>query len=345
MKEIVCNAITGNSNVYIGKKISDITEFADADKVIIITDKNIARLYGDSFKQYPVIVIGTGEKKKKLSTVEYIINKLLEYDCDRSSMLIGVGGGIVTDITGFTASVFLRGIRFGFISTTLLSQVDASVGGKNGVNFSGYKNMVGIFRQPEFVICDPELLKSLSQKEFLSGLAEVIKHGFIKSKPLLKKLKDEKDLVLKKDPKILEDIIYECVKIKSDVVQNDPKESGLRKILNFGHTFGHAVELISGATHGAAIAYGMEVALKFSNHYNLITQTEMNDSIDLINDYGLISERSFNNDRLFKTLLHDKKRNSDSIDFILLEELGEAKIEKIKIDKLRRLYNDLCSSR
>ena len=345
MKEIICNAETGNSRIYIGKKISQISEFIGDDRAVIITDKNILKLYGHHFRQYPVIVIGTGEKKKTLSTVEYIIRKLLEFDCDRSSMLIGIGGGIVTDITGFAASVFLRGIKFGFVSTTLLSQVDASVGGKNGVNFGRFKNMVGVFRQPEFVICDSGLIATLPEKEYLSGLAEVIKHGFIRSKPLLKKLKEKRDLVIKRDPVILEDIVYECIDIKADVVQSDPKESGLRKILNFGHTFGHAVELISGVTHGAAVAYGMEVALRFSNHYNLITKTEMNDSIDLIDSYNIITKRLFNNEKLFNTLLHDKKRSSDSIDFILLDALGKAKIEKIKIDDLRRLYNDLCCSR
>ncbi|MBN1501241.1 MAG: 3-dehydroquinate synthase [Spirochaetes bacterium] len=343
MNEIKCNADTGNSVIYTGEKISSFEKYLKGRKTVVITDKNINRLYGNHFSNYPSVVIGTGEEIKSLATVEYIISELIKNGCDRKTFILGIGGGIVTDITGFASSVFMRGVDFGFVSSTLLSQVDASVGGKNGVNAGTLKNMIGVFRQPEFVICDPEMITTLSDSEYLSGLAEVIKHGFIRNSSLLSFISDNRNLILDKDTAVIEKMVFESVKIKTDVVTEDPKESGLRKILNFGHTFGHAVELINGIPHGHAVAFGMICALKLSHSLNYITEADKNYGINLLKNFGYKEDFNIEESDLFDCLSHDKKKSDDKIDFVLLNKIGNAFIEKIEIKELRRWYNDMCS--
>ena len=179
MKILDIRGVTGHSSIRVGESIENLQEYVPAEEALIITDSNVGRYYREKFPPYETIEIGTGEKIKNLDTVQAIYGKLVELEVDRSSFIVGIGGGIVCDITGFVASTYLRGVRFGFVSSTLLSQVDASVGGKNGVNFGGYKNMVGVFNQPEFVICDMNLLKTLPREEILCGLAEIVKHAAI----------------------------------------------------------------------------------------------------------------------------------------------------------------------
>ncbi len=185
-------------------------------------------------------------------------------EIDRTAFIVGIGGGIVCDITGFVASTYLRGVRFGFAATTLLAQVDASAGGKNGVNFSGYKNMVGMFNQPEFVICDPEVLQTLSERDRGCGLAEIVKHAAIADDGLFCYLEENVGEVLALSPPTVRRMVYDSVVIKSEIVNRDEKETGERRKLNFGHTFGHAVEKITGAPHGEAVSIGMMVAARLS---------------------------------------------------------------------------------
>ena len=163
----------------VGEKLENLTSHIPVEKFVIITDENVGRIYRKKFPPCNVIEISTGEKIKNLDTLQYVYGKLLDFEADRSVFIVGVGGGIVCDIAGFAASTYLRGVRFGFVSTTLLAQVDAGVGGKNGVNFRGYKNMIGNFNQPEFVICDMNLLKTLPKREILCGFGEIAKHAFI----------------------------------------------------------------------------------------------------------------------------------------------------------------------
>ena len=179
MKTLEIHGTTGKSTLLVGEKLENLHVHLPPFETVIITDENIRRLYGDQFPQGRIIEIGMGEGIKTLETVKNIFQELVEHEADRTVFIVGIGGGIVCDITGFAASTYLRGVRFGFVATTLLAQVDAGVGGKNGVNFSGYKNMVGVFNQPEFVICDPGVLKTLSKRDRGCGLAEVVKHAAI----------------------------------------------------------------------------------------------------------------------------------------------------------------------
>ena len=221
------------SAIHVGESYKNVGKYLPSSNVVIIADSNVFDHYHESFPKAKTIKIETSEKKKSLDTVNYIVNELVDMEADRSLFLLGIGGGILCDIAGFVASIYMRGVSFGFVSTTLLSQVDASVGGKNGVNFKGYKNIVGVFNQPDFVICDPEVLKTLPPDELLNGCAEIIKHGAIADENLFKYLEDNYKGIMDLDSSVIERVVYDSVVIKSDVVNKDEKEKGVRKKTQF----------------------------------------------------------------------------------------------------------------
>ena len=259
--------IKGSSNVsriYVGESYKSVEKYLPSKNIVIIADSKVYDHYHVSFPDVKTLKIDTSEKMKSLDTVNYIIDELVEMEADRSLFLLGIGGGILCDIAGFVASIYMRGVSFGFISTTLLSQVDASVGGKNGVNFRGYKNIVGVFNQPDFVICDPEILKTLPGDELLNGCAEIVKHGPIADNKLFEYLEKNYQDILDRDPNAIERVVYDSVVIKSGVVNRDEKEKGERRKLNFGHTIGHAVEKVTGVSHGEAVSLGMVAAANLS---------------------------------------------------------------------------------
>ena len=215
-KKLLVRAASGSSQILVGESIDNLRRYIDARRTVIITDSTVEKLYREKFPAYPVISIGLGEKIKTLETVTHLFSRLVDLEADRSTFLLGVGGGIVCDIAGFVASTYMRGTRFGFVSTTLLAQVDASVGGKNGVNFGGYKNMVGVFNQPEFVICDLALLNSLARFEkSCADFAEIIKHGAIADAVHVKHfIENRRDAALALDASIIADLVYRSVEIK-----------------------------------------------------------------------------------------------------------------------------------
>ena len=270
-EKLEVKAESKKSQLLIGEKLSNLPQYIGDRKTIIVTDSNILKYYKDKLPQgIPVIEIGLGETHKTLKTIEFIMGKLVENEADRTTLLIAVGGGIVCDVAGFAASIYMRGLSFGFVSTTLLSQVDASVGGKNGVNYEGYKNMVGVFNQPDFVICDDEMLKTLDPEEFRSGFAEIIKAGAIKNAALFEYCKNNASKALKYDKETLTHMIYESVLMKAKVVEADEREKGERRLLNFGHTFAHAIEKKTGILHGKAVSMGMVLAAKASQSLGMI---------------------------------------------------------------------------
>ncbi|MBE2280440.1 MAG: 3-dehydroquinate synthase [Ignavibacteriaceae bacterium] len=217
MIPITIDSEIGKSKILAGESISNVTQYLpDNKKIVIITDEKINAVYGHLFPKADLIIfIPQGEKNKSLQSAELIIQKMAEAEFDRSSFILAIGGGIVCDIAGFAAAIYMRGIKFGFVSTTLLSQVDASVGGKNGVNFGGYKNLVGTFCLPEFVICDPEMLKTLPQSELISGIAEVVKHGLIADANLFEFIEQNTDKIRKYDLNVLMRFVHDSVIIKS----------------------------------------------------------------------------------------------------------------------------------
>jgi 3-dehydroquinate synthase len=274
--------------------------------------------------------------------VESIYEKLLELELDRSGFIVGIGGGVVCDITGFAASTYMRGLPFGFVSSTLLAQVDAGVGGKNGVNFHGYKNIIGVFNQPSFVICDLEMLNTLSRKDILCGFAEVVKHAAIGDKALFRFLEENVARALNLDRQVMERLVYDSIIVKSAVVEKDEKEKGERRKLNFGHTLGHALEKTIGIPHGEAVSIGMVAAANLSVRKKLLSREDAHRLKRLLKKINLPTEITANADRkkLLAAMAKDKKRQGQGIHFVLLKGIGEAVVEEIPLSQLMEVMKE-----
>jgi 3-dehydroquinate synthase len=344
MKIIEVKAESKPSKIVFGEKLTNLSAYIKGKKAIILTDKNVLKYYKNDFPLgVPIIEMGLGEKNKTLSTIEMIMTKLVKYEADRTSFLIGIGGGIVCDVAGFVASIYMRGIPFGFVSTTLLSQVDASVGGKNGVNFEGYKNMIGVFNQPEFVLCDNSMFSTLDKEEFRSGFAEIIKTGAIKNSALFNYSKEQAKAALANDEEVITHMVYEAVKIKAGVVETDEKEKGERRLLNFGHTFAHALEKLTGMLHGKAVSIGMVLASYVSMQLGMISRKEVEELTGVIEKYGLPTRSEIPLEELFRVMKQDKKREGDSIHLVLLGAIGKAVTKKVTYTELYKIIDDLRS--
>ncbi len=342
MRTLEIQGITGSSKIMVGERLENLQDHIPAENFVIITDKNVRRIYGKNFPQCEVIEISTGEKIKNLDTLQHIYGKLVDIEADRSIFIVGVGGGIVCDIAGFVASTYLRGVRFGFVSSTLLAQVDASVGGKNGVNFHGYKNMIGNFNQPEFVICDMNLLKTLPKREVLCGFGEIAKHAFIGDIKMCEYLEENYGRALDLDDEVISKLVYDSVVIKSTIVNLDEREKGERKKLNFGHTFGHAIEKTTDILlHGEAISVGMVVASNLSAKKGLLSKQDAKRIEALLAMLELPVTLDLDRKKMIDAIKRDKKREGDNIDFVLLDGLGNAILEKISIKELEEVVLDL----
>jgi len=334
MNTIEITGKNSTSKILVGESYLNTFKYIKHKNTVIITDKNLYNIYESFFTNRPTIVLEPGEEHKTLKTAKIIYNKFLEFNVDRSWFVLGFGGGIVCDITGFCATTFMRGLDFGFISSSLLSQVDASTGGKNGINFGGLKNMVGTFSQPQFVICDVGLLATLPAEEFDNGFAEIIKHAIIASDELFDYLVNNRDDIVDLNKEKIKTLIYESVVLKSIIVNNDETEKGERKKLNFGHTIGHAIEVVANISHGKAIAIGMTLALKKSAQMGLISNPQANKAIELIKSYDLPTELNINKHLLAEKIMHDKKSKGNKIDFILINKIGNAVIHELNINEI-----------
>jgi len=335
---IKTNSVT--SRILIGERLENLQRYVPVAKPVIITDVNVGHLYPLESMASDVITIGTGEEIKTLDTVRDIYAHLVSSEADRSAFIVGIGGGIVCDITGFVASTFLRGVRFGFVATTLLAQVDASVGGKNGVNFKGYKNMVGLFHQPEFVICDPELLKTLPQKEIFCGLAEIVKHAAIADADLFEYLEKHAEDILALDRQAIQKLVRVSVRIKSSIVSRDETEKGERRLLNFGHTFGHAIEKVTGVAHGEAVSMGMVIASALSVKKSLLSAQEDQRLRVVLQNLKLPTRLEAQPQKILDAITQDKKRAGDRIHFVLLNGIGGARVDQLGLQELKGALNE-----
>jgi 3-dehydroquinate synthase len=324
----------GNSIVRVGESLRNLSRYLPPGQTVIVTDANVREAYGRFFPPAEVIEIGTGEGTKNLETVAGIYAALVRCAADRSTFIVGIGGGIVCDMTGFAASTYLRGLPFAFVASTLLAQADAAVGGKNGVNWEGYKNMIGVFSQPSFVICDPELLGTLPPREVLSGMAEVVKHALIRDAGLFAYLEENVRGALELRPKVLERLIGASLAIKSAIVNRDERERGERRLLNFGHTFGHALERAAGVSHGEAVGAGMVLAAMISERKGYLARADRERMERLLTALGLPLEILCPREKLLEGLRKDKKRAGDTVHFVLLHKLGRAVVEEMRIEEL-----------
>ncbi len=342
MKQIVLTGNTSKSKIMLGMSLKDLIDFCSIEKTIVVTDNNVYRLYREQFSRYRTVVIESGEQYKTLDTIDSIYEKLLELEFDRSSYLVGIGGGVVCDIAGFAASTYLRGLPFGFVPTTLLAQVDASVGGKNGVNFKGYKNLIGTINQPEFVICDFETLKTLPEAELRNGFAEVIKHALIGNKTLFSRIEKNREAALSLDKDTINRIVYDSLKVKTDIVSQDETEKGERRKLNFGHTFGHAFEKTAQIRHGEAVSIGMIMEARLSEAKGMLQKNDVDRITCLLAAFGLPISFQGNAEAIMDAIMKDKKREDDYVYAVLLDGIGKAVIEKTKINVIKEIAYDMC---
>ncbi len=326
------------SAILVGPRWEAVVKLLPESNVAIVTDDNVFRIYGKSFPGFPVLKIKPGEESKRLKVVESLCGQLLKMGIDRSGFILGIGGGVVCDVAGFLASVFMRGIRCGYVSTSLLSQVDASTGGKNGVNLGVVKNVIGNFKQPEFVICDTTMLRTLSEVEYLSGLAELIKTGIIGDHVIIDILEANQAEIIRRDRDLLTELVGRSVKYKASVVSKDEKETGLRRVLNFGHTFGHAVELSESVPHGFAVASGMELATEFSRKRGYLPVKESERVINILKKYNLLKRYDIPASKIKNLILHDKKKSGSDIHFVFIKGLGRPLVEKINVEEVLDFY-------
>ena len=305
-------------------------------RVFVVTNVDVWRHHGDKLAHglsgvaHDVVFLPGGEDRKRLANVEAAADEMLRKGADRSSLVIAFGGGIVTDMAGFLAAIFMRGIPVLQVPTTLLAQVDAAVGGKTGVNLVEGKNLIGSFHQPLAVLVDPDVLSTLPDREYRAGLFEVIKYGVIRSAPLFHMLVERRDAVLAKEPAVVNRLIEESVRIKADVVSADERESDVRRILNFGHTFGHALEAETAYQrylHGEAVGFGMRAAVHLARSIGHVDEPNAAGILEVVDRYGPIPGlHGLRAERIAARLVKDKKTIQGNVHFVLPRKIGEVAV-------------------
>jgi 3-dehydroquinate synthase len=342
LKELTIAGATGTSRIIVGGSLENLADYVDRAKAVLLVDSNVARLHPRLVAGYHWIDAGCGEPAKSLGNIERICRRLLELGADRSAMIVGVGGGVACDIAGFAASIFMRGVAFGFVPTSLLAQVDASIGGKNGVNIDGYKNIVGVFNQPAFVLVDFDVLRTLPGREVLGGAAEVVKHALIGDPELFAYLEENGRRLIALERSAVEFAVGRSIALKTRIVSADEREKGERRKLNFGHTLAHALEKTARLSHGEAVAIGMAFAARVSAARGLLSPATADRVAALIHGLGLPAMTPVPAASLIEAAWRDKKREGEAIHFVLLEDIGRAVVTKLARADLERHIHDLC---
>ena len=306
-------------------------------KVFLVSSGPILKLWGStvcqSFEQagvgFGVVEMPDGETAKRLPTVEKLAGKLLAAGADRHSVVVALGGGVVGDVAGFLASIYMRGISVVQVPTTLVAQVDSAIGGKTGVNLLAGKNLIGTFHQPAGVLADPELLSTLPEREFRSGLFEAMKYGVIRNPEIFDMMEANREALLRRDFELLERLVVECVRVKADVVRADEREGGERRILNFGHTIGHALESATRYQHflhGEAVGWGMIAAAVIGREMDVTNDDIVQRITTLVLAYGNLPKVEVSGRRVLKLLQSDKKTVGGVPHFVLVTEIGKVEV-------------------
>ncbi|MBM5782312.1 MAG: 3-dehydroquinate synthase [Pelagibacterales bacterium] len=336
-------------------KLSNFLSDNKYSKIFVINDNNVAKLHLKTLQEVlqkidiptEFVITEAGEQTKSFVFLEKICEEILSKGLDRKSLVIAFGGGVIGDLSGFIASILVRGIDFVQVPTTLLAAVDSSVGGKTAINSKSGKNLIGTFYQPKLVLCDLNFLKTLSQRELRCGYAEVVKYGFIRDLEFFEFLEKNYQKVFQYDEEILEKIIRRSCEVKAEIVAKDEKESGERALLNFGHTFGHVFETETNYSdlilHGEAVALGMVMAAKMSQNLNMISENDFLRIKNHIEDCGFITDEKklkadWNYDNLISHLYKDKKNEGKNLTFILLEKIGVGVVKKaVELQEFRKV--------
>lgn len=300
-------------------------------RVVAVVDANVARLHPALCAGLPAVTVEAEEGAKRFQTVERICREFVALGADRTTFVVGIGGGIVTDMAGFAASVYMRGVPFGFVPTTLLAQVDAAIGGKNGVNLDGFKNMIGTFSQPEFVLCDPALLRTLPEREFRSGIAEAVKAAVIADGALFELLEQHDLQSLRNDGALLQRVIEAAVRVKAAIVAADEREAGQRRKLNLGHTLGHAIERATegAVNHGEAVAAGMVWVARQAVREGLLAAEEGRRIEALLVRYGFDLTLPADRKALIEAMAKDKKSDGDALHAVLPTGIGRCEVRRM----------------
>ncbi len=353
LKKIPIRFKTACCDILIGRGIlpdlgKALHKLASGEKVAVVTDPTVDRIYGATIRKSlkashvtPLTIrVPAGEKHKTLKQVERIYDSLIQHHFERGSTLISLGGGVVGDITGFVAATYLRGIPYIQCPTTVVAQVDASIGGKTGVDHKNGKNLIGAFYQPKMVYIDPETLRTLPEREFVAGLAEVVKYGVIMDSDFFSYLEDNVASILARDPETLFYCITKSAESKAGVVASDERESGLRRILNYGHTFGHAIETLTyyrRYQHGEAVSIGMAAAARLSHVLGILSEDEVERQDVLLKRLGLPTTLpKLASDSILAAMQQDKKVKQGATFFVLPEKIGSVRVEQIGKNVLRR---------
>ena len=330
-----------------------VQKLVKAGKVAVVTNPKIDRLYGDAVRAglrkvgyEPLMIhLPSGERYKTLKSISRIYDHLIQNRFERGDALIALGGGVIGDMCGFAAATFLRGISYIQCPTTVVAQVDASIGGKTGVDHPRGKNLIGAFHQPRLVCTDPATLKTLSRREYRAGLAEVVKYGVICDAGFFRYLEANSDAILALEPEKLGHCISRSSEIKVEVVQSDEQESGRRKILNYGHTIGHAIETLTAYSryrHGEAVAIGMVVASRFACHLGLLAESEIERQVALLEAFGLSTQwPDLDPGDIIDVMEGDKKVVGGEIYFVLPREIGAVEVMQVDKKVLRRFLKAL----
>ena len=307
-------------------------------RTVVITDANIDRLYPNLVRRFEHIIVGQGEVCKSLQTVERVYRELMAMGADRSTFILGIGGGIVTDIAGYVAATYMRGVEFGFVSTTLLGQVDASIGGKNGVNVADYKNMVGTFRHPRFVIADVEMLRTLPKRELRAGMAEVVKSAIIADAELFERLERCGEAIYD-SVEDMQEAMLGAVMVKANIVKEDEREGGVRRLLNLGHTLGHAIEKCTHeVNHGEAVAIGMSLVAHAAVRRGDLGE-DVAERIDrVLMQLGLKLEMPVTMTEMLREVKYDKKKKNNTIRLIVPKRIGECAVVEMSFEELEQLF-------
>jgi 3-dehydroquinate synthase len=340
MQTISFKIASKNIQGHFGSVKDFLLQFSQTSKPIVLTESKLYPFFSRFLDGYEVIQIEGGEQHKIQATADFVISELMRLNADKSCTIIGMGGGVITDLAGYVAAVYKRGVKLILVPTSLLAMVDASIGGKNGVNIGHHKNMVGTIYQPDQIVFDIELLKTLPENEWENGFAEIIKHAVIADAAMFDWLKNNSLEYFVNDTIALEALVLKNVKLKFSIVQLDEHDRGERKKLNFGHTIGHAIENLYELPHGHAVAIGM---VKESILSDKIKGRDASISIqidELLCRYGLPVTCALNNSDVWHLIQSDKKKNGGSIDLIAVDAIGSSRVERMDMDRFFRFFNE-----
>ena len=343
----VCNICIDNNYSSLSKSI----DFKSYDQILIITDKNVyntqMKFLKENMKETHIneYIINPGEESKTIEVYQDIINYCIEIGMTRKSLIIAFGGGVVGDLGGFVASTYMRGIDVVQIPTTLLSQVDSSVGGKTGINLGNYKNIIGTFYQPKLTYINTEALKTLPKEEFIDGMSEVIKYSIIYDYEFLDFLIKNSQNILNKDTKTIKDMVHKCISIKADIVEKDEREGNIRKILNLGHTFGHGIEKLGNISHGKSVSIGMNMAFILSHEIKNISSEYYEEFLEVCRIYELpLTYKNLKEEEILELMKSDKKNSFSKINLVIPKKRGIVEItdkinEKEILEVIKRCKN------